>query len=157
MLEENTTLTKHLRCKECLSKELGFGDMSCKKHGYDYIDYKCRFCCNIALYACYNGTHFCYDCHAQACARTLKFHRDLKTIKCSGKRGKCPLGIDDHVMAWKNPRFALGCALCRSEKLHLWLGEESQVHQYNYRKLLKTQQLNIAASGEFNPRAMRVN
>ena len=71
MLEERTTLKKHLRCKQCLSKELGFGDMTCKKHGDAYIDYKCRFCCNIALYVCFNGTHFCYDCHFKACNATL--------------------------------------------------------------------------------------
>ena len=59
MQEERTTLNQHLRCQECLSKELGFGQQSCERHGKTFIDYKCRFCCNIALYVCFNGTHFC--------------------------------------------------------------------------------------------------
>ena len=147
------TLSEHLRCQECLSKELGFGQKSCEKHGETFIDYKCRFCCNIALYVCFNGTHFCQSCHHQAWTRTLNFHRDLKTIKCSNPKGSCPLGIEDHVLAWKNPRFGLGCSLCRSEKLHLWLGEESKVHQLNRRKNSSKK----LPPGEFIPRSLRVN
>jgi len=25
----------------------------CKKHGSEYLEYKCRFCCNIATYFCW--------------------------------------------------------------------------------------------------------
>ena len=121
MREERQTHSEHLRCKECLSKELGFGTVTCAKHGEEFIDYKFRFCCNIATYVCFNGTHFCNDCHFKACRTTMNFFREVKDIKCSSKTGVCPLGITDHVMAWKNPRFALGCSLCRSEKLHLWV------------------------------------
>ena len=73
MLEERSTLKQHLRCKECLSKELGFGNASCdkKEHGDLYIDYKCRFCCNVATFVCYNLTHFCNECHTKATRQAI--------------------------------------------------------------------------------------
>ena len=146
-------MPENLRCKECLSKELGFGQLTCKRHGADFIDYKCRFCCKIALYVCFNGTHLCESCHLKACRTTLNFHRDAKYIKCSSSTGKCPLGIEDHALAWKNPRFALGCSLCRSEKMHLWVDGRSVVHQRSGSCQNRTKHV----KGEFCPRKLRTN
>ena len=67
MREERNIKKENLRCNKCLSEELGFGQFSCDIHGDKFIDYKCRFCCNIALYVCFNGTHFCHSCHLKAC------------------------------------------------------------------------------------------
>lgn len=99
MREERSIEQKDLRCQKCLSEELGFGQMVCPKreHGKEYIDYKCRFCCNIALYVCFNGTHYCKSCHGKACNQTLNFHKNDREIRCSDPTGKCPLGITDHV------------------------------------------------------------
>lgn len=158
MQEERYTLQENLRCKECLSKELGFGLAKCdkKEHGDAFIDYKCRFCCNIASFVCYNLTHFCNECHTKATRQAIQFYRDIKDIKCSGKGNVCPLGIEDHVLAWKNPRFALGCGLCRSENLHLWVNQTTAIHQKDYRKS-NSAKISKSSSGIFDPRANRIN
>ena len=76
-----------MRCAACLGEELGFGKTECEVpgHGTQFIDYKCRFCCNLALYVCYQGTHFCDSCHLKACRQTLNFYRDPREIQCSSK------------------------------------------------------------------------
>jgi len=35
----------------------------CPKHGTDYLEYKCRFCCSVAVFFCFGTTHFCNACH----------------------------------------------------------------------------------------------
>ena len=35
----------------------------CRIHGVEYIEYKCRFCCSIALWFCFGNSHFCEPCH----------------------------------------------------------------------------------------------
>lgn len=44
-----------LRCPRCSAEELGFGNNFCEKHGIEHIDYKCSFCCSIALFKCNAG------------------------------------------------------------------------------------------------------
>lgn len=36
----------------------------CTVHPPDFVEYKCRFCCNVASYFCWGTTHFCKACHA---------------------------------------------------------------------------------------------
>lgn len=31
----------------------------CPKHGTDYLEYKCRYCCSVAIFFCFGTTHFC--------------------------------------------------------------------------------------------------
>ena len=156
MREEVSIAKEDLRCKQCFSEEVGIGQMECKKpgHGREFIDYKCRFCCNIALYVCFNGTHLCKKCHLMAFKKTLNFHRNQDEIKCSNPHGKCPLGIVDHVQAWRNPFFALGCSLCRSEKLHMIREEVFQVTQARVNSFHETRS-KMLPKGEFIPRLMR--
>jgi RCR-type E3 ubiquitin transferase len=64
-------------------------DATCRKHGDAYIEYKCRFCCSVAVgcgslpsvlwpafspgcvvtppqvFFCFGTTHFCDTCHSQ--------------------------------------------------------------------------------------------
>ena len=147
-------IKEDLRCPKCISDELGFGQSTCPKglHGDKYIDYKCRFCCNIALYVCFAGTHMCDSCHKKACKQTLNFYRNESDIKCSNPHGKCPLGIRDHVQAWKTPSFSLGCSLCRSEKLH-FMHNEIVVHQKDRNATLTN--IKQGKDGEFEPRLWR--
>lgn len=35
----------------------------CPKHGTDFLEYKCRYCCSVAVYFCFGTTHFCNACH----------------------------------------------------------------------------------------------
>ena len=37
-----------LVCASCSAVAIGGGVQNCPKHGLDYIEFKCKFCCNIA-------------------------------------------------------------------------------------------------------------
>ncbi|CAD8183249.1 unnamed protein product [Paramecium pentaurelia] len=77
----------------------------CNKHGVDYIDFKCRHCCSIALWWCHGTTHYCDPCH-----RNIKTNM---TKPCPGP-AKCPLGIPHKP---NGEEMSLGCSLCRAERL----------------------------------------
>jgi hypothetical protein len=87
------------------------GKTECEKHGKEFIEYKCKYCCNIASWFCWGTTHFCEDCHARQCKGDYvsKYAKD-KLPKCSGP-SKCVLKV-------KHPEngeeFALGCSVCRN-------------------------------------------
>jgi len=88
----------------------------CPKHGTDFLEYKCRYCCSVAVFFCFGTTHFCNLCHDNFQQVTSIPKTDLPKCPC-GPRGKqlegeeCPL----HV---KHPptgeEFALGCGVCRN-------------------------------------------
>ncbi|KAL4230611.1 E3 ubiquitin-protein ligase mycbp2 [Mactra antiquata] len=88
----------------------------CPKHGTDFLEYKCRYCCSVAVFFCFGTTHFCNLCHDNFQQVTCIPKSDLPKCPC-GPRGKqlegdeCPL----HV---KHPptgeEFALGCGVCRN-------------------------------------------
>ena len=40
-------------------------------------DFKCKYCCSIALFFCWGTTHFCNDCHNRAGNNEVK--------PCAGK------------------------------------------------------------------------
>ena len=110
-----------LLCKKCAVKELGYGESFCKKHGNEFIDWKCMRCCNMAVFFCRGGTYtFCTPCHNDAMAS-----RNNITNKCKGGP-KCPLGLASHPIASTNKSscFPMGCSLCRSEKLALIAANE---------------------------------
>ncbi|XP_046604041.1 E3 ubiquitin-protein ligase MYCBP2 isoform X2 [Neodiprion virginianus] len=88
----------------------------CPKHGADFLEYKCRYCCSVAVFFCFGTTHFCNTCHDdfQRVANIPK----IELPSCpAGPKAKqlegdeCPL----HV---KHPptgeEFALGCGVCRN-------------------------------------------
>ena len=54
---------EELVCAKCSSLALGLGDTNCKKHGLDFIEFKCKFCCSISQWFCWGNTHFCEPCH----------------------------------------------------------------------------------------------
>ncbi|XP_053398701.1 E3 ubiquitin-protein ligase MYCBP2-like isoform X4 [Mercenaria mercenaria] len=88
----------------------------CPKHGTDFLEYKCRYCCSVAVFFCFGTTHFCNLCHDNFQQVTSIPKSELPKCPC-GPRGKqlegdeCPL----HV---KHPptgeEFALGCGVCRN-------------------------------------------
>lgn len=86
---------------------------SCSKHGKDYIEFKCKFCCNVAQWFCWGNTHFCETCHQKQCNGDYvsKYAKD-KLPKCNGKKD-CPLKIDHKP---NGEECALGCSLCRNYK-----------------------------------------
>ena len=95
----------------------------CKKHGNEFIDFKCMYCCSIGLFICVKGRYyFCQPCHNDA----MNGGKHKPQTKCTGGEG-CPLGIPYHPEASDDPNkscFAIGCSLCRSEKLAL-LGDRA--------------------------------
>ena len=91
---------------------MGDGLDNCAIHGKDYIDWKCMYCCDVALFRCF-GTHTmcnrCHDEYNRTCNPTLK--------DCGGVN--CPLGIHHPPASsdYKKGVYPLGCSICRSEKL----------------------------------------
>ena len=50
---EDTTRREDLMCRPCLMRELSIGSNNCKKgHGPEAIDWKCMYCCSVALFNC---------------------------------------------------------------------------------------------------------
>ena len=40
-----------------------FDPQNCPSHGTEYIAFKCRYCCSLAVYFCFGSTHLCRVCH----------------------------------------------------------------------------------------------
>ncbi|KAJ8916893.1 hypothetical protein NQ315_013361, partial [Exocentrus adspersus] len=88
----------------------------CPKHGTDFLEYKCRYCCSVAVFFCFGTTHFCNPCHDDF-QRVTNLSKSELPVCPAGPRAKqlegdeCPL----HV---KHPptgeEFALGCGVCRN-------------------------------------------
>ena len=87
------------------------GVTNCPKHGKDFIEYKCKFCCKIASWFCWGNTHFCDDCHRRQCNHDYvsKYPRD-KLPKCN--KSTCEVG-GNHPP--NGEEYALGCLLCRDQ------------------------------------------
>ena len=86
----------------------------CPKHGTDFLEYKCRYCCSVAVFFCFGTTHFCNACHDDF--QKLTNMREFP--KCpAGPRGK-QLDTDECPLHVKHPptgeEFALGCGVCRN-------------------------------------------
>ena len=86
------------------------GKTNCPKHGKDFIEYKCKFCCKIASWFCWGTTHFCEDCHKRQCNGDYvsKYSKD-RLPRCS--RATCEVG-GNHPP--NGEEFALGCSICRN-------------------------------------------
>ncbi|EGD81373.1 highwire [Salpingoeca rosetta] len=104
---------EELVCPACSGGE---AQQVCPKHGTDFLEYKCRYCCSVAVFFCFGTTHFCQPCHDdyQRCldcpkANLPKCPAGPKLTQLEGE--ECPL----HV---KHPptgeEFALGCGICRN-------------------------------------------
>ena len=86
------------------------GVKNCPKHGNEFIEYKCKFCCKIASWFCWGKTHFCDDCHKRQEAKDFLNQYPLdKLPKCD--KNKCEVG-GNHPP--NGNEYALGCALCRN-------------------------------------------
>lgn len=96
---------EELVCPPCSAIGIGAGVTKCDKHGSDFIDFKCKFCCSLAMWFCWGTTHFCDPCHRVA--------GNNKAKECKGP-GKCDLGeaLQNHPP--NGTEYALGCNVCRS-------------------------------------------
>ena len=88
----------------------------CPKHGTDYLEYKCRYCCSIATYFCFGTTHFCSPCHDDV-GRVTGIPKDELPSCPVGPRAM-PQDGDECPLRAKHPptgeEFALGCGICRN-------------------------------------------
>eukprot|EP00742_Colponemidia_sp_Colp-10_P004729 GILJ01005044.1.p1 GENE.GILJ01005044.1~~GILJ01005044.1.p1 ORF type:complete len:1771 (+),score=301.85 GILJ01005044.1:1764-7076(+) len=92
-------------------------ETDCPKHGREFLDFKCRFCCSVSVFFCFGTTHFCDACHGDPSKMTGMGKADMP--KCPAGplgqqlEGDCPLGM-------KHPptgeEFVLGCGICRNAR-----------------------------------------
>jgi E3 ubiquitin-protein ligase MYCBP2 len=88
----------------------------CPKHGTDYLEYKCRYCCSVAVFFCFGTTHFCNACHDDF-QRVVNIPKTElpqcpvapKAISLDGE--ECPLHVKHPATG---EEFALGCGICRN-------------------------------------------
>ena len=93
MQSEGSLKKEELLCKTCLTDSLGFGEAMCKTHGNEFIDWKCMYCCSIAVFYCVGGRYvFCTPCHNDAMGQRLN---KTDPPECLGGP-ECPLGIPKH-------------------------------------------------------------
>lgn len=81
------------------------GSAQCTRHGNQYMEWKCKYCCNTAVWYCWGTTHFCELCHSPP----------RKSV-----REECPGEELCHLKGRHLPNgteFAIGCAMCRAEQL----------------------------------------
>lgn len=91
-----------LLCSNCVLGDSG----KCSIHGRDFIEFKCRYCCDIACWFCFGSTHFCERCHNTNTGGETMF-------PCVGE--SCPLG-GNHPPA--GTEFSVGCSVCRKSRGH---------------------------------------
>jgi len=88
----------------------------CVRHGADFLEYKCRYCCSVAVFFCFGTTHFCGACHDDFQRVTAMSRSDLprcpagpRATQLSGD--ECPLHVHHPPTG---EEFALGCGVCRN-------------------------------------------
>jgi Ring finger domain len=109
--EQKEYKPEELVCGKCSAGDIKGGAVDCPKHGTDFIEFKCRFCCSLAQWFCWGTTHFCEPCHkkqADGDYLTKKAKKDLP--KCPG--AACPLKVK-HLP--NGEEYSLGCAVCRNK------------------------------------------
>ncbi|XP_052746829.1 E3 ubiquitin-protein ligase highwire isoform X2 [Bicyclus anynana] len=103
-----------LVCGAC-SNVSGAG--TCPKHAADFLEYKCRYCCSVAVFFCFGTSHFCNACHDDF-QRVTNIPRHLLPQCPAGPKGEqlpgtsdeCPLHVQHPPTG---EEFALGCGVCR--------------------------------------------
>ncbi len=139
--EDDEEIAKQLLCSSCGAHNIE----TCPRHGKDWIQYKCRFCCRVASFHCWGNTHFCKECHKPGVWKSLVKYKTGKNLMKEGtgkrifKDGSvyhksstceeyfmCPARISNnpmdcplrlaHLHAPNGTEFSLGCILCRDEK-----------------------------------------
>ena len=102
---------EELVCGKCSSQQLGLGNTSCDKHGTDFVEFKCKFCCSVSQWFCWGNTHFCEPCHKRQCKGDYVSRKKASELpQCPGL-SKCPLKIAHPP---NGTEFSLGCAVCRN-------------------------------------------
>jgi len=101
-----------LICSKCRNLKDAKDLVSCPKHGREYIEYKCKFCCKVASWFCWGTTHFCDDCHKRQCNGDYVSKYPKSELPLCNK-DKCEVG-GNHPP--NGEEYALGCSLCKNNK-----------------------------------------
>ncbi|CAB3259020.1 unnamed protein product [Arctia plantaginis] len=94
------------------------GARTCPKHGADFLEYKCRYCCSVAVFFCFGTSHFCNSCHDDF-QRVTNIPKHLLPQCPAGPKGEqLPGSVDECPLHVLHPptgeEFALGCGVCRN-------------------------------------------
>lgn len=100
----NGSNKQELLCGGCSAHQAG---SKCARHGSEFTEWKCRYCCTIASFFCFGTTHMCNACHEKWQLRP----GCLSVSRRSCTPLSCPLHTahPDH-----GHEHCLGCALCRT-------------------------------------------
>ncbi|CAI2366961.1 unnamed protein product [Moneuplotes crassus] len=90
-------------CGECKLENYA-GKANCDIHGDQFIEWKCRYCCNYSRWFCFGTTHFCNRCHS---------HLKKTIYKCPGPP-QCQIKME-HPSDGKE--FAMGCGMCKNQRV----------------------------------------
>lgn len=90
-----------LLCGGC---QLGVQNVSsCKKHGTDWLGWKCRFCCSNSVWYCFSSTHFCERCHSifptLVTAQGINLKKLHEYTQCGGLRDMMDRLIQDRSLS----------------------------------------------------------
>lgn len=95
-----------LMCGKCSGAMLGLKKIDCTKHGGQYVEFKCRYCCDVATFFCFGHTHFCEGCHKKWASGAFKSPASLvQKCKCGIKHAENGTTAASEV--------CFGCSLCR--------------------------------------------
>ena len=128
---------EELVCSTCAVANV----QTCEKHGTDWIQFKCRYCCSFATFFCWNKVHFCSKCHSGIWRHLVEYDDGKNKLKpptgkytmkaytsemvetmdeyltcpaqLSGNPKDCPLGI---LHDETGEEFGMGCSMCRDER-----------------------------------------
>ncbi|KAJ2954521.1 hypothetical protein O0L34_g2805 [Tuta absoluta] len=93
------------------------GARTCPKHGADFLEYKCRYCCSVAVFFCFGTSHFCNACHDDFQRVTNMPKHMLPQCPAGPKGEQLPGSAEECPLHVQHPptgeEFALGCGVCR--------------------------------------------
>ena len=101
-------------CFECA----GVRTVVCGKPEHaEHAVWKCRYCCDLAVWFCFGTTHFCESCHNGWIAGKISAKTTPASVasKCSGGHG-CKLKLESHPPNGGDEELCIGCAVC-TEKM----------------------------------------
>lgn len=99
--EEKRPQPEEFQCPNCIAGGEGAGKTTCEKHGDVNVLWKCRYCCQQAVWFCWGSTHFCEPCHQYGGSGGNK--------PCDPET--CPL-LGCHPAPGRE--FAIGCGMCKN-------------------------------------------
>jgi hypothetical protein len=117
----------------------------CPKHGNDFLAFKCRFCCSLATFHCWEKVRFCTPCHNDWNANVEYQGANKKKLweykQCAGLKAKMKPIVDDESLSEEQKvalvsqmnadpqtcplyarhlpngiEFGMGCTMCTEEE-----------------------------------------